>query len=113
MHVTTLYCSGCDHDVAVVMTEPAPADAQANVAGEELACLEVGRSCTGTMCPLGFAEPSQMVHRLIRHGLPTAQLTRVNGYCEGCGMHTELALVGEHRASCLICGTTSHWEALL
>jgi hypothetical protein len=113
MQVTTMYCSGCDHEVAVVMTDRATTEAQANVAGEELACLEVGTSCTGTLCPLGAAEPSHMVHRLIKHGLPTNQLTRVSGYCDSCGLESELALVGENRASCLVCGTTRPWEALL
>jgi hypothetical protein len=113
MNVTTMYCSGCDRDVAVVVTDSAPDDAQANVTGEELACLEVGTHCTGSLCPLGAAEPSAMVHRLIRHGLPTNQLTRVSGYCEACGLESELALVGENRASCLVCGTTRPWEAAL
>jgi hypothetical protein len=113
MNVTTMYCSGCDHEVAVVVTDGAATDAQANVTGEELACLEVGTSCTGTLCPIGAAEPSAMVHRLIRNGLPTDQLTRVRGYCDGCGLDTELALVGENRASCLVCGTTRPWAALL
>lgn len=113
MNVTTMYCSGCDHEVAVVVTDGAATDAQANVTGEELACLEVGTSCTGTLCPIGAAEPSAMVHRLIRNGLPTDQLTRVRGYCDGCGLDTELALVGENRASCLVCGTTRPWATLL
>lgn len=113
MNVTTMYCSGCDHEVAVVVTDGAATDAQANVTGEELACLEVGTNCTGTLCPIGAAEPSAMVHRLIRHGLPTDQLTRVQGHCDGCGLDRELALVGENRASCLVCGTTRPWTALL
>jgi hypothetical protein len=113
MKVSTMYCSGCDRNVAVVVTERAPDDAQANVTGEEVACLEVGTHCSDTLCPLGAAEPEGMVHRLIRHGLPTNQLTRVSGYCEACGLESELALVGENQASCLVCGTTRPWEAIL
>jgi hypothetical protein len=113
MNVTTMYCSGCDRDVAVVVTDGASDDAQANVHGEELACLEVGTGCTGSMCPIGAAEPGAMVQRLLRNGLPTDQLTRVSGHCDGCGLDTELALVGEHRASCLVCGTTRPWAAVL
>jgi hypothetical protein len=67
MNATAMYCSGCDRDVAVVVTDAALPDAQANVTGEELACLEVGTGCTGSRCPIGPAEPSAMVHRLIRH----------------------------------------------
>ena len=113
MNVTTMYCSGCDRNVAVVVTEPAPDDAQANVAAAELACLEVGTHCTTCLCPLGKAEPEAMVHRLVRHGLPTDQLTRVRGECDACGLDTELALIGENRAACLVCGTTRPWEAAL
>lgn len=113
MNVTAMYCSGCDRDVAVVVTDAALPDAQANVTGEELACLEVGTGCTGSRCPIGSAEPSAMVHRLIRHGLPTDQLTRVTGACDACGPESEFALVGENRASCLVCGTTRLWAVVL
>jgi hypothetical protein len=113
MNVTTMYCSGCNRDVAVVITDAAPDDAQANVTGAELACLEVGTHCTGLVCPIGAAEPGAMVHRLIRHGLPTDQLTRVNGHCDECGFEVEFALVGENRASCLVCGSTRAWGAAL
>lgn len=113
MNVTTMYCSGCDREVAVVVTDGAVEIAQANVTEAELVCLEVGTHCTGSLCPLGAAEPNGMVHRLIRHGLPTDQLTRVSAYCEACGLESEFALVGENRASCLVCGTTRPWEAVL
>ncbi len=113
MNITAMYCSGCDRDVAVVVTDGAPDDAQANVTASEVACLEVGTTCTGSLCPLGAAEPSAMVHRLIRHGLPTDQLTRVQGNCESCGFEVEFALVGENRASCLVCGTTRPWDTAL
>jgi hypothetical protein len=113
MDITAMYCSGCDREVAVVVTDGAPDDAQANVTGSEVACLEVCPTCTGALCPLGATEPSAMVHRLIRHGLPTDQLTRVAGHCEACALEVEFALVGENRASCLVCGTTIPWEQAL
>jgi hypothetical protein len=113
MNITAMYCSGCDRDVAVVVTDGAPDDAQANVTSAEVACLEVGSTCSGSLCPLGAAEPSAMVHRLLRHGLPTDQLTRVTGHCESCDFEVEFALVGENRASCLVCGTTRAWDAAL
>jgi hypothetical protein len=113
MNITTMYCSGCDHEVAVIVTDAAPSDAQANVTGSEIACLEVGAHCTGSLCPLGATEPSTMVHRLLRNGLPTDQLTRVLGHCETCELEVEFALVGENRASCLVCGTTRPWDVAL
>jgi hypothetical protein len=113
MNVTTMYCSGCDREVPVVVTDAAPDDAQANVTGTELVCLEVGTHCTGSLCPLGAAEPEAMVHRLIRHGLPTDQLARVSGHCDACDFEVEFALVGENRAACLVCGTTRPWDVAL
>jgi hypothetical protein len=105
MNVTKVFCSGCQRAVDVVVTDAAPDDAQANVTGTELVCLDIGAHCTGPTCPLGSAEPSAMVHRLIRNGLPTERLTTVKAHCEACGLDTDFALYGEHESACLVCGT--------
>jgi hypothetical protein len=110
MNVTTMYCSGCDREVPIVVTDAAGDDAQANVTGSERVCLGVGTHCTESLCPLGTTDPAAMVHRLIRHGLPTEHLAKATGACDACGLETEFALVGETLASCLVCGTTRPWE---
>ena len=106
MRVRTMFCSGCDRDVQVVATDAVPEDAQANVPEPELVCLEIGDWCTGTMCPLGAAEPSSMVSRLIRNGLPMGHLRTRRAFCEACGLENEMALYGRNLAACLVCGTS-------
>ncbi|MBI3791930.1 MAG: hypothetical protein HY275_13775, partial [Gemmatimonadetes bacterium] len=69
MELQKRYCSGCDRHVHIVATETPRDDTQANVPEPELVCLEIGEWCTGALCPLGAAEPSAMVSRLIRNGL--------------------------------------------
>lgn len=39
--------------------------------------------------------------------------TNATGACDACGLESEFALVGENRASCLVCGTTWPWAEML
>ncbi|MFN8583136.1 MAG: hypothetical protein U0163_19440 [Gemmatimonadaceae bacterium] len=100
-----VFCSACDRDVRVLMNDSGHDDAQANVHDPEVVCLEIGERCTGSMCPLGAAEPNAMVARLIRSGLPTDHLHLARGYCEACGLENDMALYGTNMAACLVCGT--------
>ena len=46
-----IYCTGCDRDVTVLLRDGHEGDDPY----EELcgaACLEIGRECTGTTCPI-------------------------------------------------------------
>ncbi len=106
MHYATMFCSGCDHDVRVLMTEDTAHDPQANVRDPELVCLEIGEWCTGTLCPLGAAEPNAMIARLVRGGLPLDSLATARGWCEVCERETDLALYGRNMAACTVCGTS-------
>lgn len=67
------YCSACDRQVAVVVTEgtgqPDP------LTGEPtgtLVCLEAGHTCTGALCPITDATPEEMREALdqLREGKP-------------------------------------------
>lgn len=107
MEQRTMHCSGCDRDVRVVITDQPLDDAQASIGDAELICLEVGESCNGSLCPLGAAEPHAMVRRLIHAGIPLGRLTLVRGFCETCGLVTELALYGGHHAACTVCGSST------
>ena len=106
MRVRKMFCSGCDRDVHVVATDAVHEDAQANIPEPELICLEIGEWCTGTMCPLGAAEPNAMVSRLIRNGLPLDHLKTTRGFCQACGLDNDMALYGRNMAACLVCGTS-------
>jgi hypothetical protein len=104
MKVRQMYCSGCDRDVPVLAEDPLDHEAQANVHDPQLVCLEIGDWCTGQLCPLGAAEPSAMVARLVRSGESLEGLTLVAAWCPVCERRTELALYGGDRAACTECG---------
>jgi hypothetical protein len=112
MRYQKMFCSGCDRDVQVLMTDAVPDDAQANVRDPELVCLEIGDWCTGRLCPLGAAEPNAMVARLLHSGESLERLTTARGFCEACGLEQEFALFGQVMAACVVCGTSSRRGAL-
>jgi hypothetical protein len=107
----TVYCSGCDRNVQVLMEDPGHDDAQASVHDPEIICLEIGEWCTGALCPLGAAEPTAMVSRLIRNGLPLDHVGFELAFCEGCGMTSTMAMYGLDMEACTVCGTTRHRAA--
>ena len=106
MNPQTVFCSACDRNVQVLMSDSGHDDAQANVHDPEMVCMEIGDKCTGSLCPLGAAEPNAMVSRLIRSGCTLDHLKLERGYCSACSMEADLALYGKGMAACTICGTT-------
>lgn len=104
-----IFCSACDRQVRVLITEPPTYDGRAPLHDEELVCLEIGNKCTGNMCPLGAAEPAEMVRRIVRNGVPLESLNTVTTRCPGCGGEAEFVLYGGGRATCTACGTTAGW----
>lgn len=104
MWVQKMYCSGCDRDVPVLMSNTVDHETQANVHDAELVCLEIGDWCSGALCPLGAAEPNAMVGRLVRSGLPLDGLTLVRAWCGECERDTDVALYGGDKATCTECG---------
>ncbi len=77
MKTNQLFCSACDRQVRVLISEAPLGEHQATVHDDELICLEIGEHCTGNLCPLGAAEPNAMVGRLIHEGLSTDGLRKV------------------------------------
>lgn len=104
-----LYCSACDRQVRVLITEAPVYEGHAPLHGEELVCLDIGAKCTGNLCPLGAAAPSEMVRRVMRNGVPLEVLNTVTARCPGCGEETEVVLYGEGRAMCSLCQTPARW----
>lgn len=104
-----LYCGACDRPVRVLITEPLVGETQASVTDAEVICLEIGATCTGGMCPLGAAEPSAMVRRIVRNGVPLDGLETVLAHCPSCDRDTDMILYGSGRAGCAVCGATRRW----
>ncbi|MFI5311309.1 MAG: hypothetical protein ACHQQ3_08765 [Gemmatimonadales bacterium] len=109
MKSAQLFCSACDRQVKVMITEAPVFDGPATLHDEEIVCLEIGDRCTGTLCPIGAVEPNAMVARIVRNGLPTEGLHTVQSVCPSCGADAEMVLYGGGRASCTICGTSARW----
>ncbi len=104
-----LYCGACDRPVRVLITDSPTGEGQAEVTDSELVCLEIGANCTGNMCPLGAAEPSAMVHRIIRNGIPLNTLETAKAHCPECDNDAEMILYGGGKAACSVCGTIGRW----
>lgn len=111
MRGTLVYCSACDRQVRVMISEAPAHDGQATLHDEEVICLEIGDRCTGGMCPIGAAAPGSMVARLVRLGLPTDGLRTVTATCPTCDVEAEMVLYGGGRAACSVCGATARWLA--
>jgi hypothetical protein len=111
MKSAQLFCSACDRDVHVMITEAPTHEGQAMLHDEEVVCLELADRCTGTLCPLGAIAPNEMVGRLVRNGLPTGALHMVRAHCPTCDAEAEMVLYGAGKAGCTVCGTSARWTA--
>ena len=100
------YCSACDKDVRIVITDEPSQDGHANLHDTEVVCLEIGETCTGALCPIGAASPTVMAARLVRNELGPVVQPIVELGCDGCERPTPHFLVGRDRATCSVCGVT-------
>jgi hypothetical protein len=101
------YCSACDKDVHIVITDEPSHDGHANLHDSEVVCLEIGESCTGNLCPIGATSPTVMAARLVRNGLQTIMQPVIQARCAGCGSVTSHIVAEQRHATCAECGTTS------
>ena len=105
-----IFCGACDREVRVMITDAPAHDGQAPILDEEIVCLEIGDRCTGNVGPLGATEPTAMVARLVRNGLPLDNLRTARAHCLSCDGETEMVLYGNGRAACSVCGSTARWS---
>jgi hypothetical protein len=106
MKTNIAFCSACDREVRIVTTDDPPHDSQANVHDAEIVCLEIGKSCTGSLCPIGATTPAVMAARLVRNGLQATVHPLVSRTCERCDRVTTHVLIERHFATCSECGAT-------
>jgi len=105
MIAQTAYCSACDKDVRIIVTDEPSHDGQANLHDSEIVCLEIGDGCTGSLCPIGAAPPTVMAARLVRNGLQTVVQPVLQASCAECGRTTTHVIVERSHAICENCGT--------
>jgi len=58
------YCSACDRQVEVVVNAGARTNPETGEQEDEVICLEMGESCTGSMCPMCDVPTEEMKRSL-------------------------------------------------
>jgi hypothetical protein len=107
MQAKTVYCSACDRDVDIVITDEPSQDGHANLHDSEVVCLEIGHKCTGSLCPVGATPPIVMAARLVRNGLLAAIEAGITTRCAACGVVAVHMIIDDTYAICTECGITS------
>ena len=110
MREMTMFCSARDQDVRIVVTDEAEHDGQAPILDPEMICLEIGESCTGSLCPVCAIPVDAMDARLAKSGLRPDIHRKVRGYCDACGRETELVVSYGGYLSCTECRGTRRWR---
>lgn len=101
------YCSACDNEVRLVLTDEPIQDDPSPIHDREIVCLEIGEHCSGALCPLGAVPPVVMAARLVRNGLQTSVQPIVKAMCPACDNTTDFVIVSKDYCICSECGTTS------
>lgn len=107
------YCSACDQEVRLVLTDEPIQDDPSPIHDREIVCLEIGEHCTGALCPLGAVPPVVMAARLVKNGLQTTVQPVVKAICSSCNSNADFVIVSKDLAICSICGTTAKRDAIL
>lgn len=107
MKTQLAYCSACDKDVHIVVTDEPSQDGHANVHDTAIVCLEVGHECTGSLCPIGATAPVVMAARLVRNGMQTVVQPIVLDDCASCGGTTNHVVIDASFRTCTDCGATT------
>lgn len=110
MREIMMYCSARDQDVRVVLTDEPITDGQAPVTDTELICLEIGESCTGSLCPVCAVAPDAVDARLAKSGLRPEIRRTLRTLCDGCGREVDVVVSSGGYVSCTECGTTWRWR---
>jgi len=109
----TAYCSACDKDVQIVLTDEPSHDGHANLHDAEIVCLEIGETCSGALCPIGAAPPAVMAARLVRNGLQTIVQPVVRAHRTTCERATSHLLIEKGIARCADCDAVTPRDDLM
>jgi hypothetical protein len=112
MNTHIAFCSACDHDVRVAITDAPVYSDQAPLEGGEVVCLDFGDRCTGSMCPMFGLPRILMAVRLARSGLRPDAFRTLRGPCQECGTVGDLKVLDASIAYCEACGSRSRMVRL-
>lgn len=112
MKTINAYCSACDQNVRLVLTDEPVQDDPSPIHDREVVCLEIGEHCSGALCPVGAVPSVVMAARLVRNGLQTQMQPIIKARCPACENSTDFVVVSREYGICTECGTTSKRDAL-
>jgi hypothetical protein len=112
MKAINAYCSACDHEVRLVLTDEPIADDPSPIHDREVVCLEIGEHCNGSLCPVGAVPPVVMAARLVRNGLQTTMQPILKAQCPRCDISADMVVVSRDVCICSVCGSTSARQEL-
>ena len=112
MKTVDAYCSACDQQVRLVLTDEPVQDDPSPIHDAEVVCLEIGERCSGALCPVGAVPPIVMAARLVRNGLQTQMQPIVKGDCCNCDETTDFVVVSGEYCICSQCGTTARRDTV-
>ena len=112
MKTIDAYCSACDQNVRLVLTDEPVQDDPSPIHDREVVCLEIGEHCSGALCPVGAVPPIVMAARLVRNGLQTEMQPIVKAHCRACDETTDVVVVSREYCICSVCGTTSKRDTM-
>lgn len=107
MKSRTAYCSACDQDVRVAVTDAPLHEGHAPLNDAQIVCLDFGSRCTGSMCPMFGMPRTLMGVRLAQSGLRPEAFKTVAAPCPECMSIVELQMIDPEYAYCPNCGARS------
>jgi len=113
MKAINAYCSACDQEVRLVLTDEPIADDPSPIHDREVVCLEIGEHCSGALCPVAAVPAVVMAARLVRNGLQTEMQPILKGQCPGCENITDIVVVSRDYCICSHCGMTSKRDEIV
>ncbi len=107
------YCSGCDHKIRLVFTDPPPHTGQAPPRdGAEIVCLDYKEACAAGQCPATGKPGIVMGVRLAKSHMNDESFATIHARCDGCGEVSDLEVLDDTFALCTLCNTTNRWVKL-
>ena len=110
MKTERAYCTTCEHEVRLVLTDAPARDGQANLPdGAQLVCLDYQEACKGGRCPSSGRAGVVMGVRLAKSHLSDLSFETIHAVCEACGEISDLEVIDDQIALCTRCETTVRW----
>jgi hypothetical protein len=113
MRTEQVYCSGCGHDVQLVFTDHTSQGGHANLRTDvEIVCVDYEVGCSHIKCLATGKAGIIMGVRLAKSHLNDDRFRVIHGRCDCCGQVSDLEILDETYAMCVLCEGTNRWATL-